>query len=95
MENTTCEQAVTGGSVLRDLQGLTMSSEALTSRSMMAVAAAQGWTDAPVDHVSTPYVGSYATIIVPTPTDRAVSLRGLVADHKFSTRLGPSASPPV
>jgi hypothetical protein len=48
------------------------------------------------DHaITTPGVGSYVVSIPAATTDRVAQLCVMGADHKFSTRLGPSASPPV
>jgi hypothetical protein len=90
------DQADNAGFTMRAFPWLTVSAPVAARPMTVAVAGSQGRI-VTVDGASAPDLGSYAVCPTSTTTiDRAFgSLCGLVADHKFSTRLGLSASPPV
>ncbi|HEX8487959.1 MAG TPA: hypothetical protein VF642_05390 [Propionibacteriaceae bacterium] len=83
------------GATMRAFPWLTASTTPAARPMTVTVADVQGRV-MPVDGYSAPDLGASDVCTTSTTIDRAFGLlRGLVADHKFSTRLGLSASPPV
>jgi hypothetical protein len=94
MDSNTIGQAHNAAATMRALPWRVMSSNSWQALPLTAISGAQIPALARIRAIVTPGVGSYVASTPAATTDR-VALCVMGADHKFSTRLGPSASPPV
>ena len=94
MDSNTIGQAHDAAATMRALPWRVMSSNSWQALPLTATSGAQIPALARIRATVTPGVGSYVASTPAAATDR-VALCVMGADHKFSPRLGPSASPPV
>ena len=94
MDTNTVGQAHDAVAIMRALPWRVMSSNSWQALPMTAASGARIPALARDHAIVTPGVGSYVDS-TPAATDRVAQFCVMGADHKFSTRLGPPASPPV
>jgi len=89
-------QAGIAVATVRALPWQATSTDAVQPRLAQAGSGAQAPTGTRIHTTSMPGVGGYRVSTLATTIDRfGWDLCVQTADHKFSTRLGPTASPPV
>jgi hypothetical protein len=91
MDSNTIGQADIAVATMRALPWRVKSSSSWQPLPKTAASGAQTGVHA----IALPVVGSYVVSAPAATNDRVAQLCVMGADHKFSTRLGPSASPPV
>jgi hypothetical protein len=96
MDSNTIGQADNAVATMRALPWRVTSSNSWQALPLTAASDARTPALARDHAIAKPGVGSYVVSIpAAATTDRVAQLCVMGADHKFSTRLGPSASPPV